>query len=103
MHAAQQLTLFHRDRRARRAFRKRLQDAGKPTKVALKACTRALLTILNAMFRNAEDELPSADSVKHSCYTEPSISRTSRARAVAPAIKKARSFPARIRRAPIAM
>ena len=40
---------------ALRAFRKRLQDAGKPTKVAITACARKLLTILNAMFHNAED------------------------------------------------
>ena len=38
-----------------RAFRKRLQDAGKPTKVAITACARKLITILNAMFRNAKD------------------------------------------------
>lgn len=40
---------------ALRALRKRLQDAGKPTKVAITACARKLLTILNAMFRNAKD------------------------------------------------
>ena len=40
---------------ALRAFRKRLQDAGKPTKVAITACARKLLTILNAMFHNAKD------------------------------------------------
>ncbi len=40
---------------ALKAFRKRLQDAGKPTKVAITACARKLLTILNAMFHNAED------------------------------------------------
>lgn len=40
---------------ALRDFRKRLQDAGKPTKVAITACARKLLTILNAMFQNAED------------------------------------------------
>ena len=32
-----------------------LQEAGKPTKVAITACARKLLTILNAMFRNAQD------------------------------------------------
>ena len=40
---------------ALRAFRNRLQDAGKPTKVAITACARKLLTILNAMFHKAED------------------------------------------------
>ena len=38
-----------------RAFRKRLQDAGKPVKVAITACARKLLTILNAMVRNDQD------------------------------------------------
>ena len=38
-----------------RAFRKRLQDAGKPVKVAITASARKLLTILNAMVRNEED------------------------------------------------
>ena len=40
---------------ALRDFRKRLQDAGKPTKVAITACARKLLTILNAMFHNKKD------------------------------------------------
>jgi len=35
-----------------KAMRKRLQDAGKPTKVALIAVARKLLTILNAMIRD---------------------------------------------------
>lgn len=38
-----------------RAFRKRLQDAGKPAKVAITACARKLLTILNAMLRDGKD------------------------------------------------
>jgi transposase len=38
-----------------KAFRHRLQDAGKPTKVALTACARKLLTILNAMMRDGRD------------------------------------------------
>lgn len=38
-----------------RAFRKRLQDAGKPTKLAITACARKLLTILNAMMRDHAD------------------------------------------------
>lgn len=40
---------------ALRAFRARLQNAGKPTKLAITACARKLLTILNAMFRSAQD------------------------------------------------
>ena len=38
-----------------KVFRKRLQDAGKPVKVAITACARKLLTILNAMARNGQD------------------------------------------------
>ena len=38
-----------------RAFRKRLEAAGKPTKVAIVAVARKLLTILNAMFRDGKD------------------------------------------------
>ncbi len=38
-----------------RAFRKRLEVAGKPTKVAIVAVARKLLTILNAMFRDGKD------------------------------------------------
>ena len=38
-----------------RAFRKRLQDAGKPTKLAITACARKLLMILNAMMRDQTD------------------------------------------------
>ena len=34
-----------------RAFHRRLVEAGKPKKVALIACMRKLLTILNAMMR----------------------------------------------------
>jgi len=40
-----------------KAFRKRLQDAGKPVKVAIIACARKLLTILNAMARNGENSV----------------------------------------------
>ena len=36
-----------------KAFRARLQDAGKPPKLAIIACARKLLTILNAMLRDA--------------------------------------------------
>ena len=38
-----------------KAFRARLQAAGKPVKVAITACARKLLTILNAMVRNGTD------------------------------------------------
>lgn len=37
---------------AMRTFRQRLQTAGKPTKLALTACARKLLTTLNAMLRD---------------------------------------------------
>jgi transposase len=45
---------------ALKAFRKRLQDAGKPVKVAITACARKLLTILNAMTRNRENYVKQA-------------------------------------------
>ncbi len=35
-------------------FYGRLREEGKPTKVALTACMRKLLTILNSMLRNGE-------------------------------------------------
>jgi transposase len=35
-----------------KSFYERLTDAGKPKKVALTACMRKLLTILNAMVKN---------------------------------------------------
>lgn len=38
-----------------KAFRQRLQAAGKPVKLAITACARKLLTILNAMFRDQTD------------------------------------------------
>ena len=38
-----------------KAFRSRLQTAGKPPKLAITACARKLLTILNAMVRNDQD------------------------------------------------
>jgi len=38
-----------------KAFRKRLEADGKATKVAITACARKLLTILNAMFRDNTD------------------------------------------------
>lgn len=52
-----------------RPFYERLVGAGKPKKVALTACMRKLLTILNAMLRDANlsSEPPSALALKHSC------------------------------------
>nr|WP_111299667.1 transposase [Paracoccus saliphilus] len=38
-----------------RTFRHRLQSAGKPVKVAITACARKLLTILNAILREGAD------------------------------------------------
>ena len=38
-----------------RPFYRRLRDAGKPAKVALVACMRKLLTVLNAMLRDGRD------------------------------------------------
>jgi len=38
-----------------KAFRQRLQDDGKPPKLAITACARKLLTILNAMIRDQAD------------------------------------------------
>lgn len=38
-----------------KAFRTRLQNAGKPVKLAITACARKLLTILNAMIRDEKD------------------------------------------------
>ena len=38
-----------------KAFRARLQAAGKPIKLALTACARKLLTIINAMIRHGKD------------------------------------------------
>ena len=38
-----------------KAFRQRLQAAGKPLKVVITACARKLLTILNAMVRSGQD------------------------------------------------
>ena len=49
-----------------RAFYERLRAAGKPTKVALIACARKLLTILNAMVRDNK-RWAVIPSVQHSC------------------------------------
>jgi len=40
---------------ALKAFRARLEATGKPPKLAITACARKLLTILNAMFRDGKD------------------------------------------------
>ncbi len=47
-----------------RPFYERLIAAGKPKKVALIACARKLLTIVNAMVRDQQPWLP---PVQHSC------------------------------------
>lgn len=41
-----------------KAFRRRLQDAGKPPKLAIVAVARKLLSILNAMLRDSRDYQP---------------------------------------------
>jgi len=40
------------------AHRQRLQEVGKPVKLAITACAGKLLTILNAMFRDNTDYRP---------------------------------------------
>ena len=50
-----------------RVFYERLRAAGKPTKVALIACARKLLTILNAMVRNNTRWQALTPSAQHSC------------------------------------
>jgi len=50
-----------------RAFYERLRAAGKPTKVALIACARKLLTILNAMVRDQRRWAAPAPIDQHSC------------------------------------
>jgi transposase len=47
-----------------KVFYERLKAAGKPTKVALIACARKLLTILNAMMR---DQSRWTSNVQYSC------------------------------------
>lgn len=44
-----------------KAFRARLEAAGKATKLALTACARKLLTILNAMLRDGKDYVKQAE------------------------------------------
>jgi transposase len=50
-----------------KVFYERLIAAGKPKKVALIACARKLLTILNAMVRDNARWVASVPSVQHSC------------------------------------
>lgn len=50
-----------------RAFYDRLLEAGKPKKVALIACARKLLTILNAMVRDNRHWMAPARQIQHSC------------------------------------
>ncbi len=52
---------------ALRTFYARLRAAGKPTKVALIACARKLLTILNAMVRDQRRWVACALAEQHSC------------------------------------
>ena len=52
---------------ALKPFYERLKAAGKPTKVALIACARKLLTILNAMVRDNKRWAVPAPSVQYSC------------------------------------
>jgi transposase len=44
-----------------KAFRARLQEAGKPVKLALTACARKLLTILNAMEKSGQNYVKQAE------------------------------------------
>jgi transposase len=50
-----------------RTFYKRLRANGKPAKVALVACMRKLLTIMNAMLKNNTCWNPNLLDVEHSC------------------------------------
>lgn len=50
-----------------RVFYARLRAAGKPIKVALVACARKLLTMLNAMVRDNQRWAVAAPSAQHSC------------------------------------
>jgi transposase len=50
-----------------RRFYERLLAAGKPKKVALIACARKLLTILNAMLRDSTRWIVPASDLQHSC------------------------------------
>ena len=46
-----------------KAFYTRLRAAGKPAKVALTACMRKLLTILNAMIKHQKPWQPQKESI----------------------------------------
>ena len=50
-----------------RTFYQRLRANGKPAKVALVACMRKLLTIMNAMLKNNTPWNPNSLDLKHSC------------------------------------
>jgi transposase len=50
-----------------RAFYQHLRLQGKPGKVALVACMRKLLTIMNAMLKHNTPWNPSALDLEHSC------------------------------------
>ena len=50
-----------------RTFYQRLRAQGKPAKVALVACMRKLLTIMNAMLKNNTPWNPNSLDLKHSC------------------------------------
>jgi transposase len=50
-----------------RPFYERLRAAGKPKKVALIACVRKLLTILNAMMRDGKPWVVAQPELQHSC------------------------------------
>src|SRR3989441_5534453 len=51
----------------RKIFYERLKAAGKPTKVALIACARKLLVILNAMVRNNTPWMTPTARIQYSC------------------------------------
>jgi len=50
-----------------RAFYQRLLSEGKPTKVALTACMRKLLTIMNAVIKNNSPWNPDGIDIQHGC------------------------------------
>ena len=52
---------------ALKIFYGRLKAAGKPTKVALIACARKLLTILNAMMRSNTRWMSRSTTIQYSC------------------------------------
>jgi hypothetical protein len=58
----------HRWNPVLKVFYDRSRAAGKPKQVALIACARKLLTILNAMVRDRAPWVTRASSVQYSCY-----------------------------------